>query len=77
MTHLHKVWTHELTENTLLPQTDEDNLDSIGNLLEEKLDFHEVLNECKCFRLLQNDVFHKHPSMDSSLLIAVASRTIT
>jgi hypothetical protein len=26
-----------------------DNLDSIGKLLEEKLDFHEVLNECKCF----------------------------
>lgn len=28
---------------------DMNNLDSIGKLLEEKLDFHEVLNECKCF----------------------------
>lgn len=75
MIHLHKVWTRELTENTLLPQTDADNLDSIGNLLEEKLDFHEALSECKCFRLSQSDVFHKHPSMDSSL-IAVAPRAI-
>lgn len=64
MAHCYKVGTNrELTENTLFLQTD-DNLDSIGNLLEEKLDFHDVLNECKWFKILQSDVLHKHHSMD-------------
>lgn len=44
----------------------DDNLDSIENLLEEKLDFHEALNECKCFKILQSDVFHEHHNTDSS-----------
>lgn len=59
----HKIRTCELTENMLFLQTDED---SIGDLLEEKLDFHEVLNECTCLRILQSDVFHQHPIMESS-----------
>lgn len=73
MAHLHRVGTCELTENTPFLQRDEDSLDSIGNLLEENLDFHEVPNECRCFRLLQSNVLHKSPNMDSSLLIAIAS----